>query len=453
VYIQAVENDLCAANINREEAAMGNPTIWARSHGLTRRAVLAAASSIAGAGVLARSRIAVAEPGKPIKIGAAMPLTGRYSREAMYCVEGYKLWAKHINEMGYSQGNEHLPDKAPGLIKGRKVELTILDDTSDPTTGARLMTHLIHTEKVDLLLGAYASSINMATRPIIEGAQIPTVSASASSQDIWLGQNLKWMVQLMTPSRARFSGIEVACQQAGFKKIALLYVDDAMPIAAATGVRKRLLEAGLELVLYEAYPVGIKDMVSLVRKARDSGAEVLAGGGYTDDGILMAKAALSLRWAPKAIWHMSDFGYPDFKKALGQNAAWHCGDTEWLPTANWPGNKAFVEAFRSEYGKEPEWLAAAGYGGCQILEEAVKRAGSVEDRTAIRDVMFSLERDTVFAHYKVAPLNSPDAGLQIGAARVGMQYQIENGELVNKVIYPNNIATGKFVYPFKWESV
>jgi hypothetical protein len=88
VYIQAVENDLCAANINREEAAMGNPTIWARSHGLTRRAVLAAASSIAGAGVLARSRIAVAEPGKPIKIGAAMPLTGRYSREARYCVEG-----------------------------------------------------------------------------------------------------------------------------------------------------------------------------------------------------------------------------------------------------------------------------------------------------------------------------------------------------------------------------
>jgi branched-chain amino acid transport system substrate-binding protein len=432
---------------------MGNPTICARPYGLTRRALLAAASSIVGAGVLARPRTAVAQTGKPIKIGAAMPLTGRYSREAMYCVEGYKLWAKHINEMGYSHGNERLPDKAPGLIKGRKVELTILDDTSDPTTGARLMTHLIHNEKVDLLLGAYASSINMATRPIIEGAQIPTVSASASSQDIWLGQNLKWMVQLMTPSRARFSGIEVACQQAGFKKIALLYVDDAMPIAAATGVRKRLLDAGLELVLYEAYPVGIKDMVSLVRKARDSGAEVLAGGGYTDDGILMAKAALSLNWAPKAIWHMSDFGYPDFKKALGKNAAWHCGDTEWLPTANWPGNRPFVEAFRSEYGKEPEWLAAAGYGGCQILEEAVKRAGSVEDRTAIRDVMFSLERDTVFAHYKVAPLNSPDAGLQTGAARVGMQYQLENGELVNRVIYPNDIATGKFVYPFKWESV
>jgi len=422
-------------------------------NGVTRRTIITGAAGFA-AGAIALDAPAVvrAQDQKPIKIGGPMPMTGRYSREALYCVQGYRLWAKHINEMGHSYSNEHLPDRDPGLIKGRKVEMTILDDASDPTTGARLMTHLVHGEKVDLLLGAYASSINMATRPIIEAAQIPTVSASASSQDIWLGQNLKWMVQLMTPSRDRFAGIEVACKEAGFAKIALLYIDDAMPIAAATGVRKRLTDAGLNLVLYEAYPVGMKDMVSLVRKARDSGAEVLAGGGYTDDGILMAKAALSLKWAPKAIWHMADFGYPDFRNALGKNAAWHCGDTEWLPTANWPGNKQFVEAFRKEYGKEPEWLAAAGYGGCQILEETVKRAGSVEDRKAIRDAMFSIERDTVFAHYKVRPLDSPDAGLQVGATRIGMQYQVEDGELVNKVIYPKDISTGKFVHPFRWES-
>ena len=382
-----------------------------------------------------------------------MPLTGRYSREAIYCVDGYRLWAKHINEMGYSYGNEDLPDRDPGLIKGRKIDMSILDDTSDPTTGARLMTHLIHGEKVDLILAAYASSINMATRPIIEEAQIPTVSASASSQDIWLNQNLKWMVQLMTPSRARFAGIEEACKQAGFSKIALLHVDDAMPIAAATSLRKRLTHSGFNLVLVEAYPTGIKDMVSLVRKARDAGAEVLAGGGYMDDGILMAKAALSLKWAPKAIWHMSDFGYPDFKAALGKNAAWHCGDTEWRPTAEWRGNKQFVEAFRKEYGKEPEWLAAAGYGACQVLEEAVKRVGSIEDRAAIRDQMFSIQRDTVFGHYKVSPLGSADGGLQVGATRIGMQYQLYNGEVVGRVIFPKDVADGTFVQPFKWEAI
>jgi branched-chain amino acid transport system substrate-binding protein len=420
-----------------------------RTANVTRRAFVAATTL--SLGWATAPRILNAQDKKPIKLGGSMPLTGRYSREAMYCVEGYRLWAKHINEMGYSYGNEDLPHAGPGLIDGRKVEMAILDDASDPTTGARLMSHLITNEKVDLMLGAYASSISLATRPIIEEAQIPTIAASASSQNIWLGQNLKWMVQLMAPSRDRFAGIEYACKQAGFKKIALLYVDDAMPIAAATGVKKRILDAGLDLVLYEAYPIGMKDMVPLVRKARTAGAEVLAGGGYTDDSILMAKAALSLKWAPKAIWHMADFGYPDFKAALGDNSAWQCGDTEWLPTANWRGNKKFVESFRAEYNKEPEWLAAAGYAGCQILEEAVKRVASVADRKAIRDIVFSLDRETVFAKYKVEPLGSPDAGLQIAATRTGIQYQMKNGQLVGEVIYPTNIATAQFVYPFRWE--
>ena len=390
---------------------------------------------------------------RPIRIGASMPLTGRFSREANYCLEGYRLWAKHINELGYSYGNESLSDKKPGLLNGRKVELTVLDDASDPTTGARLVTRLIHDEKIDLLLSAYASSINMATRPIIEQAGIPTVAASASSQDIWLGQNLKWFVQLMAPARDRFAGIEAACKDAGLKKVALLHIDDAMPIAASSGLTRRLKAAGLEIVLTEAYPVGIRDMVSLVRKARDSGAEVLAGGGYTDDSILLAKAALSLKWTPKAIWHMADFGYPDFRNALGKNAAWHCGDTEWLTTADFPGNKQFVDAFRKEYNKEPEWLAAAGYGAGQILEESVKRAKSIDNRAAIRDIMFSLQRNTVFGRFRVNPLGSPDAGLQIGATRIGLQNQLENGQLALKVIYPREIATAKFVHPFRWESV
>ena len=105
-------------------------------------------------------------------------------------------------------------------------------------------------------------------------------------------------------------------------------------------------------------------MVSLVRKARDAGAEVLAGGGYTDDGILMAKAALSLKWAPKAIWHMADFGYPDFGGAREERGL-AVRRYRMAADRNWPGNKQFVEAFRKEFSKEPEWLAAAGYGAAR----------------------------------------------------------------------------------------
>jgi hypothetical protein len=64
---------------------------------------VAGSAAMLGMGLAPRMRRA---QDKPIRIGASMPLTGRYTREAIYCVDGYKLWAKHINEMGYSFGNE-----------------------------------------------------------------------------------------------------------------------------------------------------------------------------------------------------------------------------------------------------------------------------------------------------------------------------------------------------------
>lgn len=425
---------------------------------ITRRKFLkvASASGVAvGLSWVTGPYVVGKEAKRPIKIGGPMPYTGRYSRVSQDAINGYKLWAKHINEMGYSYGNEHLPRKGPGLIDGRPVEVHILDDASDPTTGARLMMHLVNAEKVDLLFGAYGSSIAMATRPIIEAAQIPTVVGVASSQDVWLGQKLQWQVQVITPSRDRFAGLEVLCKEAGYNKIAIVYIDDAMPIAAIEGLGKRLKEAAFNVLMLDAYPIGIRDLVPVVRKARDTGAEILAGGGYIEDGILMAKAALSLKWAPKVFWQMTDFAYPDFKNALGLNAAWQCGDTEWLPYADWPGNKEFVKAYQNEFGRDPEWLAACAYAGCQILEEAVKRVGSVEveARKAIRDLLFSIERDTIFAHYKVEPLGHPDAGLQIGATRMGSQYQLEQRELALRIIYPKKVATAKFVHPFRWEKL
>ncbi len=421
-----------------------------------RRTLLKAASAATIGLTSPAARSAFAQgAGAPIKIGGPMPLTGRYSRAAEDAVNGYRLWAKQINERGYSDGNEHLPHTGAGLIDGRPVEVNILDDNSDPTTGARLMLHLVHSEKCDLLFGAYGSAIAMATRSIIEEAQIPTVVGVASSQDIWADQKLQWQVQVATPSKDRFAGLDVFCKEAGYNKIAIIYIDDAMPIAAIDGLTARMTASGFDVVMSDAYPIGIRDLVPVVRKARDSGAEILAGGGYTEDGILMAKAAISLKWAPKVLWQMTDFSYPDFRNALGPNAAWQCGDVDWLPTASWPGAQTFVKSYKAEFGRNPEWLAAPAYASCQLLEEAVKRVGSVapEARPRIRDLLFAMQRETVFGVYKVQPFGHPDAGLQVGATRMGTQYQLVNGDPVLRVIYPKQVATGAFMHPLRWEKI
>src|SRR5215475_1195853 len=79
----------------------------------------------------------------PIRIGVAMSLTGAYAEPGNYVREGYSLWAKDLNARG-------------GLL-GRRVELTLYDDTSDPQTCVAHYQKLILEDKVDFVLGPFGS--------------------------------------------------------------------------------------------------------------------------------------------------------------------------------------------------------------------------------------------------------------------------------------------------------
>ncbi len=87
---------------------------------LSRRSLLSlAGTAIAASNVTSLSRFALAA--EPIKLGASLSLTGRFSDSAKYVKEGYDLWAERVNEKGG--------------IAGHPVQVVIYDDESNPDTG------------------------------------------------------------------------------------------------------------------------------------------------------------------------------------------------------------------------------------------------------------------------------------------------------------------------------
>jgi branched-chain amino acid transport system substrate-binding protein len=405
---------------------------------------------VAGIALVAlASGLAWGKEKEPIKIGASLSLTGKYARTGEEQRRGYDLWVMHINNVGYSLGKGNLPHKEPGLIDGRPVELILLDDRSDPTTGVRLFNELIYNRKVDFLLGPYSSSVSSAVAPVIEESKIPTPIPMASSPKIWKGKRRQWMPQIQPPASLRLPGIVKMCKEKGDKTIAIIYSDAAFPRAAAEGVKERAKKYGLDIVLYEAYPKTLTDWIPIVSKARDRKADVLAGGGYLPDSIGIVKAAKSINYIPRAISLVVGVALPDFKDSLGDDVLNVTGDADWEPGVEYPGAKEFTEAYQKRNGRLPEYHAAGGYGGAQVLEEAIKRVGNIKDKKAIRDMMYQLDTVTIFNKYKVMPLDSPDSGLQTAALRLLLQWQKVGGELKKVVIYPPEAATGKFIYPFK----
>jgi branched-chain amino acid transport system substrate-binding protein len=142
---------------------------------------------------------------------------------------------------------------------------------------------------------------------------------------------------------------------------------------------------------------------------------------------------------------------PKFYEALGRDAEFVYGAATWLPelvelragglipiARQYPGAREFVESYNREFpGADLSFHSAAGYGGCQILVEAVRRAGSL-DGQRLREAILKMDRNTVYGGFRV-----DRDGVQVAHKRVLFQWQ--DGKKV--IVWPEELATGKPRFP------
>jgi len=128
---------------------------------------------------------------------------------------------------------------------------------------------------------------------------------------------------------------------------------------------------------------------------------------------------------------------PEFYDTLKQNAEYIYGATQWEPTLPYPGNQEFFETYKKDFGHEQSYHSPAGYAGCIIYGEAVKRANSL-DAEKVREQLLKLETKTIFGDYKV-----DQDGFQLAHKMVTFQWQGEK----KLTVWPDELAQAKPRYP------
>src|SRR6266571_9312179 len=101
----------------------------------------------------------------PIKVGFSMALTGSVAQNGKQLIIALELWRDDVNAHG-------------GLL-GRPVELVYYDDQSNPTNVPGIYTKLITVDKVDLLLGPYATNMAAAAVPVVMQHNMTTITMLA----------------------------------------------------------------------------------------------------------------------------------------------------------------------------------------------------------------------------------------------------------------------------------
>ena len=203
--------------------------------------------------------------------------------------------------------------------------------------------------------------------------------------------------------------------------------------------------------MVEAYPKGHTDFSAILTKVRSANPNVLGAATYFDDAVAITRQMKALDVNPKMYGVTVGGDLPKFYEVLSRDAEFVYGATPWDPelvtlragglipiARQYPGAREFVESHRKEFpGADLSYQSAAGYAICQILAEAIKRAGGL-DGEKIREAILKMDLNTVFGAFKV-----DQDGFQIAHKMVMFQWQ--DGKKV--IVWPDELAPGKPRFP------
>jgi branched-chain amino acid transport system substrate-binding protein len=378
--------------------------------------------------------VPLAEAEKPIRIGASASKTGPYAALGQNQLRGYQLCVKHTN------------DKS-GLL-GRKLELVVEDDRSQPATAAAIYERLITREKVDLLLGPYGTPMTQPVADIGDKYKMPMVSPTAAAASIFK-QGRKFVFMMSSPQAAYFGGAVDLAARNGLKTMVAIH--HPLLRGNAMGAAELARKKGLEVVSVEEYPAGTTDFTPILTRVRAANPDLLAAATFYEDSVAVTRHLKALNLNARMFAATVGVNLPTFYETLGRDAEFVYGASQWEPelvtlragglipiARQYPGAREFVEAYRKEFpGAELSYHSAAGYGGCQVLMEAIKRAGSL-DGEKVRDAILKMDLNTVFGAFKV-----DQDGFQIAHRMVLFQWQ--DGKKV--IVWPEELAPGKPRFP------
>ncbi|HEY4690378.1 MAG TPA: amino acid ABC transporter substrate-binding protein [Anaerolineae bacterium] len=363
-----------------------------------------------------------------IKIGAVVPLTGRYAAGGEQIKNGYELAVAAINEAGgVSVGGTKIP-----------LELILLDDESDATKTVQRLETLYSSNDVVAYLGGFGSDLHAAAAAIAEKNKVPYIGVAFALYNVHQ-KGFKYLFSPFpkSPSLAvtTFDLLDTLSPKPS--KIAI-FAEATDWGAELSGLWKaEAAKRGYSVVgLDEPYAPGSQDFSPHILAAKDAGAEVVLALPNPPDGLALAKQIKELDFNASLYVFIRAADSLSWGENLGADGNYFLLMPGWNPAVKFEGVADMLQRHQATYGKSAQATTGPAYAAVQILADAIGRTGSL-DRDKIRDAIAATDMTTVVGSVK---FNADGTGQ---VTTVINQWQ--DGKQV--LIWPPDQAVGPVEYP------
>jgi branched-chain amino acid transport system substrate-binding protein len=371
----------------------------------------------------------------PIVVGGTLGLTGQYSGPSAAYKATYEFWADQVNQQG-------------GLL-GRKVELRIYDDESNPTTAQQLFQRLINQDQASLLLAPYTTAVGGAVVPLTERAgkilwDAGFVSAKLHDESKLLVTS--WPYQEPEYPKPLFELFKTLPADQKPKTLAVVTAQNPFTLVARDGYKGQggvlnyAKEQGIRVVYNEEYDMRATDLSGLIQGAKAARPDAFIALSLPNDAALIARTVSQLAFAPRFYCSCGSqvTTLPNWKDLGAASNNVFSTTTAW-PTQDNPGLQDLFTHLQEQFGyTQLPAYAAGGLAILQVMEQAVKGANTL-DQQKLREYVGSNTFKTAVGDFKY----KPDGTLEFGALLV--QYQGDK----NEVVWPDDVKTGDARIPFK----
>ncbi|MES2957144.1 MAG: amino acid ABC transporter substrate-binding protein [Pseudomonadota bacterium] len=338
---------------------------------MTRRTVLGAGV----AGLAAVSGLAQAQAPQPIRIGSTLALTGPLSATAQVHKIVGEIYVEQVNKRG-------------GWL-GRPLQWVLLDDQSKPDLARTLYEQLVTADKVDLLIGPYATGAILSAMGVAQRYDkvlvhhtlgVPSLSKYERAFPAWsLGSDPG-----TTVPNTLFDALAAGPKPP--KTIAVVTSKFPSIQFMSAGAREVAKKRGLNEVLFLEWDFGNRDFGPIANRIKDAKPDFVFVGAIGLDGNLLLDAMKKIDYVPPQHFYLYPAPGPLVTLPEAKNALSVTIFEEQPPFTNAPGAAEFIRLYRERAtaAKLPdpsvEVQAGASYTAWQILDAGVAATKSLDDK-------------------------------------------------------------------------
>jgi len=283
----------------------------------------------------------------------------------------------------YKKGMELAVDEinSAGGVLGRKLEILSRDDNGVPGDAVRVAEELLTREKVDLLMGTFASNVGLAVADLAKRRQVLFIAAEPLTDKLVWDSGNKYTFRLRASTYMQTAMLVPDAVKAGKKRWAIVYPNYEYGQAATVAFKQQMQaqQGGALEFIEQAVPLGKIEPGAVVQALADAKPDAIFSSLFGPDlARFVREGQLRGLFKDRPVFNLLG-GEPEYLDPLKDEApiGWFVTGYPWY-SIDTPEHKRFLDAYRKKFDDYPRLGSVVGYSAVKTAAAALQRAGATD---------------------------------------------------------------------------